>query len=91
MSYDPSDFGSEEPKHHYHYIHVADSGEGYDLTVQYIQGHYVHETRDEPSHVTEDVIVSVMREDGSAVSDSELEEMGLKWNDLLRITTFNHK
>jgi len=91
MSYHPSDFGPEEPNHQYHYIHVTDGGEGYDLTVQYIQGHYVHETRDEPSHVTEDVIVSVMREDGSEVSDAELDKIGLNGYDLLITTTFNHK
>jgi hypothetical protein len=91
MSYDPSDFGLEEPKHQYHYIHVKNGSECFDLTVQYIQGHYVHETRDEPSHVTEDVIVGVMREDGTGVTDAELEEIGLKGYDLLRTTTFTHK
>jgi len=91
MSYDPSDFGPEEPKHHYHYIHVKNGSDGYDLTVQYIDGHYVHEARDEPSHVTDAVIVSVMREDGTAVSDTELDIIGLKGVDLLGLDSFTVK
>ena len=91
MSYHPSDFGPEEPKHRYHYIHVNKGGDCFDLTVEYIEGHYVHETRDEPSRVTEDVIVAVMREDGTGVTDAELEEIGLKGHDLLRLKKFTHK